>query len=218
MNLGNLLQALALMALCIFTHSEYQNRRTLLENNIQALRVQKSFSGRQSFEYLYGPDWKNVIKQKLQENKDELAVNWNSTTKKIILILVLGCISAFHFIRYFYIDFEEDETYLREHYKYDAATWFINFIFFAITAAWALYFTRSIPLFSLGYVIAIFSLMGSLACITRLVEQKKPATFNRVKVMQLTVSVILYFHIIAFVVAYYGVFVLRIPVLTDLFM
>jgi hypothetical protein len=171
MRYGNLLQLLAIIALFTLTIFQYNTAKQHTDEVIQRLRLQKSLVNRQSFEEEYGPNYKVVIKEEMERNKQLLTTHWNMMMFKVIGIVVLVLISLLHFIKYFYLDYGDDERLTLR--QYDAFTWFINYAFFAVTAGWIAYFGKQIIPAVITYLAGILWAVISLWNISEIVQKQK---------------------------------------------
>lgn len=113
MRFANILQLLAIITLFTLTNVEYQQSKNAIVRELKYLRVQKSFQNRQSFEEEYGPNWKQVIKDKIEENKQLLSSVWDTAMKKIAFCCMMLLVSLIHIIRCFYIYYDDAEISLQ---------------------------------------------------------------------------------------------------------
>jgi hypothetical protein len=195
MRLGNLLHFFVIIVLLRFINVEYQHSKNVIERELQYLRVQKSYQNRQSFESEYGPNWKQVIVQKTEENKQLLITLWNTTMYKILGVCVLLAISVIHIIRYFYIHYDDDNEW-GTITRYDLQTWLINFCFLWIITGWCWVINQSVPIIIIGYVFALLSLTYSVELLSRDIWKKQLAKFTFLRFSQYFLGILLYLHLV----------------------
>jgi hypothetical protein len=215
MRYGNLLQLLAIITLFALTIFEYQRAKNHTEEIIYRLKVQKSFSGRQSFASEYGPDYKKVIPAKIEENRQHLLTLWNEMMYKFLAVIVLTLISVFHFIRYFYIWNTDEDERLRLH-QYDASTWFLNFLFFAFVSLWYAYFSGGSAGATIGYILGILCATKCLWHVSVVVQSRQIKKLKGIRIVEIGIATLIYFHLIGFVFIYYATMFLKLPMLLDL--
>lgn len=197
MRYGNLLQLLAIITLFALSIFEYRQSKAHTEEVIYRLRVQKSFSNRQSFESEYGKDYKKVIKEKMEENKQLLLTHWNHMMYKILVVIVLTLISVFHFIKFFYLDADADQETLIMH-RYDASTWFLNFLFFAFVSAWYAYFSKGYEGAALGFLLGLLCAVKSLSYISGIIQKLQIKKLVPIRIAEIGMAALIYIHLISF--------------------
>jgi len=199
---GNLLQLFAIITLFTLTIVQYNRAKTRTDDEIYRLRVQKSLMNRQSFAYEYGSDYKKDIRKRLEEERAKLGTVWTEMMFKCIAVIVLALFAVFHFIRYFYIEFEEGQEKLRL-YQYDAFTWFFNYAFFAIVAFWFGWFSND-PL--TGWIIYAFGVVWALVSlwyISTIVQAKKIKKLVTIRVFETLLGSFIFFQSLGLIITAY---------------
>jgi hypothetical protein len=197
MRFANILQLLAIITLFTLTNVEYQQSKNAIVRELKYLRVQKSFQNRQSFEEEYGSNWKQVIKDKIEENKQLLNSVWDVAMTKIAVCCVMLLVSLIHIIRYFYIYYDDEDTNSEISLRYDLFTWTLNASFFSITAGWAYYFNQSNSLVAIAYLLALGSITIALDFVTKYLWNKQQSTFSGLRFFQYTLAILLYFQLMS---------------------
>jgi hypothetical protein len=215
MRYGNLFQLLAIITLFSLTIFDYRQSKDHVQEVIYRLRVQKSFSNRQSFEYEYGKDYKKVIKEKIEENNKLLLTLWNHMMYKFLVVIILALISIFHFIKYFYVDYDVDHEHLPMN-RYDAYTWFLNFLFFAFVSVWYAYFSKGYEGAGIGYVLGILCATKCLWHISKMIQMLKIRKLTGLRLAEIGIATLIYFHLIGFVFLYYVTMFLKLPMILDI--
>lgn len=215
MRLGNFIQAAVVLVLFTLTAFEYKRSKEWTEEEIYALRVEKSYSSRTDFTYKYGPDFKNVIKQKLETTKLDLNKHYNTMLYKALFIIVLALVSIFHFIRYFYTDYDLEYEHLPLE-KYDALSWFLNFVFCGIAAIWYLYFSNGGAGAVIGYILAILCAVRCLWHISNVIQIKQIRKLKGIRIAEIAVATLIYFHLLGFVFVYYLMMIVGLPAIQEL--
>ncbi len=212
MRLGNFLQVIVILTLVVLSAFEYRRALEHTENEIYQLRVIKSRMSRQSFAAEFGPDYKNVIKQKIADEQVKRFEHRTHLMYKVIFILILALVSVFHFIRYFHIDYDLEHEHLPDE-RYDASTWFINFLFFAIVSVWYFYFNGGYEIAIAGYILGILCATKCLAHLSKVIRTLRIQKLTGIRVTEIALSLLIYFHIIGFVILYYGTMLMKLPLL-----
>lgn len=214
MRIANFLQVFAILTLVVLSTFEYRRSVENSENEIYQLRVIKSRSSRKSYAHQFGPDYKNVIKQMMEDEQQKMLTHRTHLMYKIIFIIVLGLVTVFHFVRYFHIDYDLEHEHLPEE-RYDALTWFINFIFFAIVSLWYAYFSGGYEVSIAGYILGILCATKCLWHLSKVIRTLNIKKLTGIRVAEIALSTLIYFHLIGFVIIYYGTLLFKIPMLLE---
>lgn len=212
MKYGNFLQLLAIITLIVLTSYEYRQSMEGTEAKLYQLRVDKSYSRRYDLTEVYGPNVQKEITNRVDQNKEQLHQHWQSLQYKLIFVLVLALVSIFHFIRYFYVPYDTEMEELPM-YKYDASTWLLNFLFFAIVSVWYWYFSNGTTGAAIGYALGLLCATKCLWHISKVVQTLQIKKLSGIRVAEIGIATLIYFHLIGFVIVYYGVMLMGMPAL-----
>jgi hypothetical protein len=214
MRLGNFLQVIAILTLAVLSAFEYRTSTERTENEIYQLRVMKSFSSRKSFANEFGPDYKNVIKQKIVEEQQQLFTHRTHLMYKVIFIIVLALVSIYHFMRYFQIDYDLEHESLPDE-RYDASTWFLNFLFFAIVSVWYAYFSGGEEVSLIGYILGILCATKCLWHVSKVIRILRIRKLTGIRLAEIGLASLIYFHLIGFVILYYTILLRGLPFIIE---
>ncbi len=215
MKYENLLQVLAILTLSVLTAFEYRTSKENTEAKLYQLRVDKSFMNRHDFTDEYGPDYKNTIKQEIEKHTLILQTHWSHMQYKYVVIMVLALISVFHFIRYFYVPYDTEFEHVPM-VKYDAATWFLNFLFFAFVSLWYAYFSNGYAGAIIGYVLGLLCATKCLWHISTVIQALKIKKLTGLRVAEIGIGILIYFHLVGFVLFYYVMMIAGMPTIINI--
>lgn len=202
MNWGSIFQLFVLFVLALSTQAEYKGEEEYINQELHYLRVQKSYQQIATFEKEYGPNWKQVIRNKTEEFKQMKLTNWNHMVYKSLFLVMLFMFSVFFAIRYFYLnaELEQDDEVVK--LKYNTVGWSINFLYLLLGAGWLYYFSNNTDGAIVLYGLGIVNLMLAIFDLSKMYQLKK-AVKGYARAIMLIISAILYYHLIAMVFARY---------------
>jgi hypothetical protein len=215
MKYGNFLQLLAIITLTVLTSYEYRQSMEGTEAKLYQLRVDKSYSRRYDLRGTYGPNVQKEITNLMDRNKEQLHLHWQHLQYKFIFVLVLALVSVFHFIRYFYVPYDTEMEELPMA-KYDAATWLLNFLFFAIVSIWYWYFSDGTTGAVIGYGLGLLCATKCLWHISIVIQTQNIKKLTGIRVAEIGIATLIYFHLIGFIVVYYGIMLMGMPALLNI--
>lgn len=215
MKYGNFLQLIAIITLTVLTSYEYRQSMEGTEAKLYQLRVDKSYSRRYDLTRIYGPNVQKEITNLMERNKEQLHLHWQHLQYKFIFVLVLALIAVFHFIRYFYVPYDTEMEELPMA-KYDAATWLLNFLFFAIVSVWYWYFSDGTTGAIIGYVLGLLCATKCLWHISIVVQTQSIKKLTGIRVAEIGIATLIYFHLIGFIVVYYSIMLMGMPALLNI--
>jgi hypothetical protein len=215
MKYGNFLQLLAIITLIVLTAFEYRTSKKNTEAKLYQLRVQKSYINRNDYSHEYGPDYNNMIKKEIVNHTQLLQTHLDFMKYKIIAIMVLALISVFHFIRYFYVPYDTEHEELPM-VKYDASTWFLNFVFFGIVSIWYAYFSNGYAGAIIGYILGLLCATKCLWHVSRVIQTLNIKKLTGIRVAEISIATLIYFHLIGFIIFYYGMMLAGLPAIINI--
>jgi hypothetical protein len=215
MRYGNFLQVLAIIILTVLTAFEYRTSREYTEAKLYQLRVDRSYSGRYDLSEVYGRNVKAEIDKQMEQHKTSGQRHWDHMQYKLIVVLVLALVSIFHFIRYFYVPYDLNHEHLPME-KYDATTWFLNFLYFAFVSVWYAYFSNGEEGAVIGYVLGVLCATKCLWHISTVIQTQQIKKLTGIRVAEIGIATLIYFHLIGFVVFYYVIMMMGLPAIINI--
>jgi hypothetical protein len=215
MRYGNFLQVLAIIVLVVLTAYEYRTSCENTETKLYQLKVDRSYSGRYDLTPVYGSNVKGEIDTRIAYHKERVQLHWDHMQYKLLVIMALALVSIFHFIRYFYVPYDLEHEHLPMA-KYDAFTWFLNFLFFAFVSIWYAYFSNGEEGALIGYVLGLLCATKCLWHLSEVIQTQGIKKLTGIRVAEIGIATLIYFHLIGFVVCYYMLMMMGLPAIINI--
>jgi hypothetical protein len=205
---GNFVQALAIALLFVLVSFQYNEAMHDTQDEIYYLRAQKSRVSRSEYTSRFGTQHKQELELEKAYQKPEQ--HRTIMMYQMMGIMALALFSVFHFIRYFYTDYDVEIEPLPLA-RYDCATWFYNFLYFSIITIWIVLYSSEPTGAVIAYISAMLCCVKCLWHVSYVVKLKHMLKLNTWRVAEITMASIVYFHVVGFALMYYAIMLMGLP-------